>query len=425
MNLNIKNKIKISLISLIFVICFFSNFFYAQTNYDIINLEANNYNYEPAPVQAGDTFELWIQLTNNSNETAEDIEYNLDLEYPFSFAEFENDNKIISKLAPYQTKIIKYNLKTETETNPGTYTIDFKYKRKGVEVYNIKKYNIDIVSQETIVDIVDSNIEDAYIGKDTKVELEIKNLGNKTAKNIFVTLDDSEDNNIKVLKLKTKFINKLEKEDSTKIEYYILANKDVDTKSYTLPITIEYSDNNKSYQINRKIGIQIMDNPKILINLLNLSENKILKTNTKQKLDIEIFNIGNVDAESVYVQIDSKITDNKTKYFIGNIEKDNYDNVDIEYEIGDIESGDYNLNIILNYKDSDLKENKIVKTYKVTVLENKASGLSFLGIINSLFSVVGLIIGLALLILILKWLYKILIKPAFKDVLGIFKKKKK
>ena len=44
-------------------------------------------------------------------------------------------------------------------------------------------------------------------------------------------------------------------------------------------------------------------------------------------------------------------------------------------------------------------------------------------IIMSIFGIIGFVLGLAVFILLLRWLTKVLIKPAYKVIIGIFKRK--
>ena len=416
-------KIKKNLVFLSFImvfVLFFSSFVFSQQDYDIINLNAETYTYKPTPVTAGDEFELWIQLTNNSNKNAEDIEYFLDLEYPFSLIENTN-RKNIEKIAPYQSKIIKYKLKTDVSALKKAYEIDFKYKRKYLETYNIKTYQIDVTGDKALVEVIDSNVSKTTIGSKSKIEVKLKNLGQKKAKDVFVTLSDSKNSEITVKNLKTQYIKDINILESKNLEFEILVSKDIESKGYTLPLEIKYSDSDGNYSLKREIGVEIEDNPEITINTTNINESFF--TNQKENISIEIYNTGNIDAESVYVEFVSEITNSNPKYFIGNIEKDNYDSIDLEFLTKNLESGKYSGEIIVYYKNSDLKQER--KSKEITLnLKNKGEAKNTAqGIITSIFWILGAIIGLALLVVILKWLIKVLIKPALRDIKSIFKKK--
>ncbi|NCP97906.1 hypothetical protein GW820_03390 [archaeon] len=211
-----------------------------EVNYDIINLNADTYNYNPTPVISGEDFEIWIQLTNKSNVAAENVEYFLETEYPFILIS-ENEG-LINKLEPFQSKIIKYKLKTNTDVLTGTYDLEFRYKREGSNIYNVKKYIIDVKGKSAIIELIDSSFNNAKIGADGTVTLNLKNLGQKNAKDIFLTLNDSEDESIKVIDLKTQYIEKINTEEETEVSFKINISKNAENISYSLPLTISYSD---------------------------------------------------------------------------------------------------------------------------------------------------------------------------------------
>lgn len=409
-------KIILGILALLMVIMPISA---ANTNFDIINLNADTYNYTPTPVISGEEFEIWIQLTNRSNVAAENIEYLLETEYPFVLIS-ENEGKI-NRLDAYQSRVIKYKLKTNSDALTGTYDLEFRYKRDGVNVYNIKKYKIDIKGKNAIIEMIASDIEDAKIGSDSKISLTLKNLGQKNSKNIFITLNDSSDETIKVIGLKTQYIEAIEVGEEKTISFLINISKNVSKTSYTLPITINYSDVDRDYSITRNIGIKLSDNPEMILNVLNIGNNFKIKPNSDEKISLEVYNIGNVDTEVSYITVTGESIIS-TQEFIGSIEKDNYDKIDVSIKTKDIKEKETTIVVNLFYKDNNLREQKITQTFTVKI-DDSTNGKDANKIIMSIFGIVGFIIGLALFILIARWLIKILIKPAYNVLANMFRRK--
>jgi hypothetical protein len=424
--MNFKNVLLIFLLG-ISIVPFISG---ATTDFDIVNLSAKVYNYSPAPVSPGQEFNIWIQLTNNSNVPARNVSYLLDPKFPFSLSDFNVAEVTIPVIAPYQSSIIKFTLKTDLQAIDGTYDLEFKYKRDGTNTYSIEKYKIDVVSDNSVLELTNIYVSDLSIGSNGSVKINVKNLGPKNVKNIFVTLNDSEDI-IKVINLKTNYFESLKVNEYISLEYSVVVSKLADKKSYTLPLEIKYFDDTKDYVISRNIGVLLNDDPKLVVNINSIGKkNNKLIANSPEIMEIEIYNIGNVDAESVYVELNSQITDVSPKYFIGSIEKDNYDNVTFEFMTkSDLKTGSYPMEIIVNYKDSNLKSQTIKKAITVEIIENKSSAISIMGIFSGLLSIVGLIIGLAILILFLRWANRVILKPAFGGFFNFlknkFKRKKK
>lgn len=409
---------KISVLIFALVLLLIPNI-YANQNYDIINLDADVYNYNPTPVVSGEDFEIWIQLTNKSNTPAENIEYFLETEYPFILIS-DNQGKI-NRLDAYQSKIIKYKIRTNQDTITGTYDLELRYKRDGVSIYNIKKYLIDVKGQNAIIDVVSSTLENVTVGKDTEIKLNLKNLGKKNAKDIFITVNDSEDKAIKIIGLKTQYIDKIEVEEEKEVTIKVNVSKDITYSSYTLPITINYSDIDRDYEIIRNVGIKIEDNPEMVLSVKDIGNNFKIKPNTTESISVEVYNIGNVDTEISYVTIQGEHINN-TKEFIGSIEKNNYDTLEINFNTIDIKEKETTITVNLHYKDNNLKEQIITQDFKVKI-DTEANGESANRIIMSIFGIIGFIIGLAIFILLLRWLIKILIKPAYKTIINIFKRK--
>ena len=419
--MNMKN-----IIVLLFSILLLNGIYAATTNYDTINLTANTYNYSPVPVTPGDEFELWIQLTNNSNLTAENVTYILEEKYPFKISEFDNKEYTI-KLAPYQTTIIKYKLTTDIRTVTGSYELEFKFKHGSSTIYNIKKYTIDVSKDTSVLDLIEAKITDVSIGSEGNVELTLKNLSSQNIKDVFVTVDNTLGDYITVLDLKTKYFDNVSSLEKIKASYRINVSKTVVQNSYTLPITIKYTDTLGEHTLTRNLGIKINDNPKMIFNLVSIGQNKNNKiySNNKEKIELEIYNVGNIDAEGVYIEMTSTITDNSPKYFIGSIEKDNYDSVGLEFTTKDIKPGDYPVQFTIKYKDASLKEQEITKGITVEIINNPNQKSAIVNIINAIVGIIIGIIVLAIAVLILKWAYNKILIPAFGGLFTRFTKKRK
>lgn len=420
--MNIKN-----IAILLFSILLLNGIYAATTNYDTINLVADTYNYSPVPVTPGDEFELWIQLTNNSNTTADNVTYILETKYPFMISDFNNEEQITIKLAPYQTTIIKYKLTTDIRAVTGSYELEFKFKHGSSTIYNVKKYTIDVSTDASVLDLIEANTSAVSIGSEGTVELTLKNLSSQNIKDVFVTLDNATGDYVTVLDLKTKYFDKVNTLEKIKANYRINISKTVTQNSYTLPITIKYTDTTGEHTLTRNLGIKINDDPKIIFNLVSIGQakNNKIYSNNKEKIDFEIYNVGNVDAEGVYIEMTSSITDNSPKYFIGSIEKDNYDSVTLEFTTKDIKPGSYPVQITIKYKDSGLIEKEIVKGINIEVVKNPTEKSAITTIINAIVGIVIGIIALALFILIFRWAYNKILIPAFGGFFTkIFKKRK-
>lgn len=414
---------------LLFTIILLNGIYAASTDYDTINLVADTYNYSPVPVIPGEEFELWIQLTNNSNIVAENVNYILDLEYPFEISDFNNTTQTISRLSPYQSTIIKYKLKTDIKAQDGTYELNFKYRPENSEIYNLKKYEIDVASETSVLEVTKTELSDLSIGADGTLKITISNLSAKAVRDVFVTLEDSTGDYISVLDLKTQYLDHINANSEIIATYKINVAKTVTQTSYPLPLTVRYTTNSGEQTITRDIGVKINDNPKMVLNIINLGENNNNKLyiGNKEKIELEIYNVGNIDAEAVYAEMTSTISLEQPKYFVGSIEKDNYDSVVLEFNTKtDIKPGSYPVQLIIKYKDASLKEQEITKGITVEVVKNPKNKSIFSGIFSFFIGIIVFVIILALLILFLRWANKTLLKPAFGGIIEkIFKRKKK
>ena len=165
----------------------------------------------------------------------------------------------------------------------------------------------------------------------------------------------------------------------------------------------------------------------MVINILTVGSlaNNTLNANSDETISLEIYNTGNIDSESVFVEVQTPISNNIRNYFIGSIEKNNYDSVELKFKTLALDKGEYPLTIIVHYKDSSLIEQTMSKTINVNIVESSTGKNSISSIITLILTILGIIIGIAILILIIKWLIRVVFKPAFGGLFGMVKKGKK
>jgi hypothetical protein len=225
----------------------------------------NTLKYEPYPVNAGDWFDLWIQVQNAGQKDALNSKFEAIPDYPFSSAESltkyfniiigtinANKNMKQGEQTPQENIIvIKYRIKAADNAKEGTNILNFKTSINGINEYN---YELPIYIEKTKTDFAvtmrDSNLR--------RTTFSIANIGEKKASAIIVKI-----NNDSVLLDKSEFqviIGALEVGELSTVSFPIMPDKELTN----IDLQIEYTDTSgiRSY-VKKNVQVNIAKEEKI------------------------------------------------------------------------------------------------------------------------------------------------------------------
>ncbi len=213
----------------------------------------SSYNYEPSPVEAGQTFELWIHVVNNSAKTTNALEATSDFEYPFSLPENEDRAKFLGALVPQGTALVNYEyVKVDPNTPSGEYKFEFKVGPKNGVGRNYfvkvkvtqKKPDVELIGVEFKPAILKPGLENA------KARLRLKNLGKTPAYDLKAIMDATMDGAtgtgsegvkqfIKQIGSPLSYLPVILSGEEKEVELQFSVDRDADLKTYLIPIRCE------------------------------------------------------------------------------------------------------------------------------------------------------------------------------------------
>ena len=215
------------------------------------DLEASSLSYDPTPVAPGSALTVWVQVKNDSIYSAEDSIVQMDTEFPFSLQTGQEAVRNIGTIGPFETKTVEYKLLVDDKATDGLHSI----KILAGEETTTKETNflINVLSRTPKLEIVGSSVDELSPGEVSPVILTIKNIGGSIAKNIVVKVNPERtvtaggivvEREIISLGAASKYIDNLNMGDSANVELTLAVNQDAELKNYSVPITIEYFDQN-------------------------------------------------------------------------------------------------------------------------------------------------------------------------------------
>lgn len=202
-------------------------------------------------VMVGGTFELNLTLENESIYTARDVLVMPQLEStPFESVEMLN-RVSLNRILANKDRDVNFKFKVNEETKPGVYPLVFQFeyqnmyrdKYTGTE----RTIYIEVVESPDLPELRVNSIivkpEDIRAGKAANVTFEIRNFGEKRAKDIEFKLTNLSENAFSISNdVNFRKVELLNGEETTEFDYVLATNENMQTGGHKLTYDISYKD---------------------------------------------------------------------------------------------------------------------------------------------------------------------------------------
>ncbi len=237
--------------------------------------------------------------------------------------------------------------------------------------------NLFMVSSISITD-VSSSPQEVAPGQIVDIILEIENILDDYVYNLNVKLDLSgEDVPFAPYQSSSeKFLEELEDGDEETFKFKLIALPETDTGIYKIPVEISYKDEEENVSTKYElISLIVNSKPELKV---SLEDSTVLIKGKENVFSVKIVNFGLADVKFVYLTVNNvngiKFLSEKEQY-IGDINSDDFDNIEYELYVNADASGTINLPIVLKFKDAINKEfieskNVVLKTYSLKEAQN-------------------------------------------------------
>jgi len=306
--------------SLILVLIFSISIAYA-VEYESPIIKVTLLNQDPTPARAGDTVELRLRIENTGGGTVQNLELEIQQDYPFAVIDGPALQKI-GTLYAYQTGKnyinTQYRLRIDKDAVKGKHELKVKYRYDGGE-WITSTFNIDVTSKEfaQIIYVDKAKIEP---GKETEMKFTITNIGNAPLQNMVFSWSEANGVVLPVYSDDTKYIKYLDVGDSAELKYTVVADVNAQPGLYQLDLNLKYESltNTTSTVIKTKAGIFVGGETDFDV---------AFSESTQGQTSLSVANTGNNPALSVSVRIPEqsnfRVTGSNSA-IIGNLDKGDY-----------------------------------------------------------------------------------------------------
>ncbi|MBS3117704.1 COG1361 S-layer family protein [Candidatus Woesearchaeota archaeon] len=329
----------------ILVILFFSHVAFAKTVTtpsfalnktgsigDYPSLSISQFNYEPFPIEPGDTFDLWIKLKNVGNRDAQGISLELVDTYPFLGG---TDTKRNVGTVPSQQEALLHfeNVRVAGDAPSGIHELKFRALHGGAfsgegQILNIR---LDVRAVTPVLSL-EVATEPSRIpqGAPATLKLFIKNTNTILLKNLdFLLLFPSEI--VPIGGSNEKLVDQLIPGESANLSFEILANGDAAAKAYNIPLNVTYYDAiGTRFEKHQSIGILVGRDADFLT---NIEESTLFEKKTKGKITISVSNVGPSTMNFLTLKLlpsSDYVAISPSQSYLGNLESDDFETAEFE-----------------------------------------------------------------------------------------------
>jgi len=332
----------------------------------------------PQPVEPSQDFMLSITLANEFSEI-ENVKLTIVPDSPIILKNENDRNIYIGRIIKYGARAETYLLHIDPSATSGTYEIKFELRwlSDGQQRETSKTFNVMVQGAPHLV-ISNISINPELISpKDTfDITFSASNEGTGVARDVRITPATAGLPFVPV-GADTKILKKLNPGESSLLKYTIQVKDSTDISSYSIPIKMDYKDENgKNISSQNLLGVKILGKAKLTIASIKIEPQNPEKGDFVT-LTMRIENSGNGDAKSAKVSLDSPFKGTKTS-FLGKIKPN--DDAPAVFTFYATEDGDVSYSATMEFEDDiGIHSNKEALDLYIRNSNNNSATWLFIG----------------------------------------------
>lgn len=292
-------------------------------------VKASILRHEPTPAEQGNTFDVWIQLSNAGTK-AERVAVKFEPEYPFSLPAGQQQEVDVGVLAATEDKVVKYTIFADPAAPNGENEITFLYKYSTFDDWIQLEAPITLETQDATLVVDEYTVQPSLVAPGSPVEIKmiLRNAGRTAIKNLDVemALEDKFSTIDSGTKKRIDYIGAGEQKE---VSFKLASDTTTEVKLYSIPVKLDYRDTrNKEYEDEVKLSIAVNAEPELA---LTVDETDFEDKDSAGEVSLQIVNKGVVDLKYVTVTLiktpDYEILSPSNEEYVGNLDNDDFENV--------------------------------------------------------------------------------------------------
>jgi len=290
---------------------------------------------EPEPAEPGDTVKIKFRIENEGSKIVTDFQVELLEEFPFTLV--EDSIKEIGTLEGRQIGTagvtIEYRVQVSAEASEGNNELKLRYRSGKQDWVLPEEFIVRIESTDAFlsIDNIETNPPTIVPGQTASLTFDLKNTAGSLLRDIDLTLNftGSDTPFVPIESSSIKKLNRVYAGETGQITFQITALPSASAGIYKVPVQLSYSDEaGNSFVKNSIIGLKVGSEPDLTVTVDSAaacSGEVSLKIVNKGLADLKLMN-------AVLLETPDYTISSKDEEYIGNIDSDDYENVEFSIE---------------------------------------------------------------------------------------------
>ena len=277
---------------------------------DYNRLDITLLNQDPDPGEQGEYLELRWKVVKEGNDKMEDLNFHLEIDYPFFF---DNSDKPDKKVGSWQGwsddeeyYSLYYKVRVDDEALEDTYKVKLRSTQESSGYSQMNEFEIkvgDKTNPEFVLGtLVTSPVKLLADSDENKLEVTLENIGDENARNVRMDLELPKGFNPTYGYSDRANLGTVEADKSKTAAFYVDIDDGMTQGKYEGKVTVHYkeaNDNDNVYKtVELPLKIPINGKPSFSIESIKTIPEKI-RAGSSVKLVVEVKNVGSKEAESV------------------------------------------------------------------------------------------------------------------------------
>ena len=299
-----------------------------------VSLEVDKVKTEPTPLKTSEYADVWVEVTNNGNTDAEDVELEYVDSYPFSADPGKKTSWEVGRLVPGEEHVRHIQVRVDKNAVQGTNQLKFRTTSDtGVSVTH--EIPVEVRSDNDILAVSEVDFpENVAPGSENEMSITLENLADGQLKNIEADLDLT-DIPVAASESASRVVTSVSSDESRSVLFSLDVDEAAENGVYKVPVDISY-ENEAGNEFTRMttVGVVVGGSPQLEAGL-NSVENELTPGSTST-VTVRLVNRGRGTADFVKMDVedseDFKVLSPGSVY-LGDMDPDDYQTADVRLHV--------------------------------------------------------------------------------------------
>jgi hypothetical protein len=317
-----------------------------------VQFDVNLLRYEPVPANPGDTIEVWVQVENTGDETANNVQLFIDDSYPFKAVSEADQVVNIGTLAARSEYVTSIRIAIDREAPQGNFNLQTRISNNG-RTFSTFDLPIQVQGAAASLAVISATTSPSELtpGNKAAISIRVKNVEDTLLRDLTVKLDLDDTVFAPIGSTNQQKISRLGGGEETTITFVVIPTPDAASSIYRVPVIFNFT-TNEGDQFSQEEVLGVVVRAPAELSLV-VDESELYSDGSEGTLRLRLVNKGLSEVKAAEVTLEDgegyEIVGNTRTHYVGNIDADDFETV--EFKVKPTEDA-FTTQLHVTYKDA-------------------------------------------------------------------------